>query len=118
MKDSERYDTITASDCAYLISEITPLSETISKLLGSEGRDKLQMFAPYNRGVVHELIEDLHEKNMHVHLEELEMSKYRTKQDGGRVTMSAFRGRYWNDGSKSLNDDMTCRVSKFLHITV
>ena len=54
---------------------------------------------------------------MHVHLEELEMSKYCTKQDGGRVTMSAFIGPYWNDGSKSLNDDMTCRVSKFLHIT-
>ena len=54
---------------------------------------------------------------MHVHLEELEMSKYCTKQDGGRVTMSAFKGRYRNVDSKSLDDDMACLLSKFLHIT-
>ena len=64
---------------------ITPLSETIWKLLGREGSGKLHMFAPYNRGVVDELIEELYREYMHVHLEELEMSKYRTKQDDERV---------------------------------
>ena len=56
--DYGRYDTIIASDCAYLRDQIIPLTETISKLLGKRRRGKeekkklLHMFAPYNRGVV------------------------------------------------------------------
>mmetsp|Transcript_29152 Transcript_29152/g.61991 ORF Transcript_29152/g.61991 Transcript_29152/m.61991 type:complete len:453 (+) Transcript_29152:115-1473(+) len=107
-----RYDTLIASDCAYLRSQIAPLSETISKLLGNKRGEKLHMFAPYNRGVVHELIQELHEKDMHVNVEELEMSKYRIKQGAG---CSGTTSKFWSDGPESLQDG-TCGVSKFLHI--
>jgi len=113
LKEYERYDTIIASDCAYLHSQIDPLSETMLKLLDrDDGGSKLHMFAPYNRGVVHDLVEQLHGKNMHVQLEELEMSKYRIKRE------VQFEKLHWNaDMAVSNDDDMTCSISKFLHIT-
>lgn len=115
LQDADRYDTIIASDCAYLHSQIAPLSETISKLLGNKrGGETLHMFAPYNRAVVHELLEELHhKKEMHVHVEDIEMSKYRIRQGGG----IRGKGQFWNDGPKEALRDMTCGASKFLHIT-
>lgn len=124
--DDRCYDTIIASDCAYLHSQIVPLSETISKLLGNskDGKKRLHMFTPYNRGVVHELIRELRRKGMHVDVEDIEMSKYRIKPEGGRGAFCrnsgrAFEGRFWNDEAarEPLRDAMTCGVSKFLHIT-
>jgi predicted nicotinamide N-methyase len=49
-EESKQYDTIIASDCAYLKSQVNPLSETTDKLLGKES--KLHTFAPINRTVV------------------------------------------------------------------
>lgn len=112
--DRSTYDTIIASDCAYLSSQIAPLSETISKMLGNGGEDTLHMFAPYNRGVVHDLIDELHEKGMHVRVDDIELSKYRIKQGGcfGHSALPAIGGL----GSGNRDDNMKCGVSKFLHI--
>eukprot|EP00985_Skeletonema_marinoi_P000758 scaffold282_cov80-Skeletonema_marinoi.AAC.1 len=47
----KKYDTIIASDCIYLPSQIKPLSETIAKLLGRDNpnNQKAHIFSPYNR---------------------------------------------------------------------
>lgn len=111
---SDQYNTIIASDCAYLHSQIAPLSETILKLLGNEHMAKLHMFAPYNRGALYELIEELHLKDMHVVVEEIELSKYRIKQ--GRCTDIVRELCGWNVDTEQVQD-MTCSESKFLHIT-
>ena len=112
---AHQYDTVIASDCAYLHSHIDPLSETISKLLGYGNGQKLHMFAPYNRGVLCELIKELRDaKNMHVHIEDIEMSKFRVKQ--GEHCVSRLKSKYWLDKLKS-SQDMTRVVSTFLHVT-
>ena len=74
------YDTIIASDCAYLKSQVNPLSETIASLLGIES--KLHMFAPANRNVVYELIHELRvTKQLTVQIEDIELSKNRIRVD-------------------------------------
>ena len=129
------YDTIIASDCAYLPSQIAPLSTTISKLLKKRRQDDdddamLHMFAPYNRGVVHDLIDELqNQSDMHVEVSEVELAKYRMKKqqsDNGNNYSSdenqqfKFKQRhYWNNEGLRDNDDSTaasCREFKFLHI--
>lgn len=99
-EDVGRYDTIIASDCAYLHSQVYPLSETIYKLLGRDNFQKLHMFAPSNRAVVYDLIDELKDsKDMRVEIEEIEMTKLRIKNEK-------------HNQSHSYPD-----VSKFLHIT-
>ena len=110
------YDTIIASDCAYLRDQIIPLTETISMLLGKrrgkQEKKMLHMFAPYNRGVVHELIDKLQKKDMHVDVEDIELSKYRIKQE----TSGCF-SKTLTFERQSLWSDMPTFCSKFLHIT-
>lgn len=116
------YDTIIASDCAYLRDQIIPLTETISTLLGKRrGKEEekkkklLHMFAPYNRGVVHELIDKLQKKDMHVNVEDVELSKYRIKQE---TASGCFSKTSFFEGQQSkLWSDMPTFRSKFLHIT-
>lgn len=99
-EDSKQYDTIIASDCAYLTSQVKPLSETIDKLLGNES--KLHMFAPVNRTVVYELTEMLKEaKRMNVQVEDIDLSKNRIKSE---------------HCSAKINES-SCGTSRFLHIT-
>ena len=111
--DDERYDTIIASDCAYLHQQVVPLSNTISRLLSKNNRSKLHMFAPYNRGVVYELIDELERRDMHVRIDEIELSKYRIKQQQENIghNMSSI----YNDSRSSLKEASRCG-SKFLHI--
>lgn len=78
--EKEQYDTIIASDCAYLPKQVNPLSETIAQLLGE--KSKLHMFAPINRTVIYQLTETLKEtKHMHVQVENIELSKKRIKEE-------------------------------------
>lgn len=117
-----RYDTIIASDCAYLKSQVEPLSETISTLLGNTagGHERLHVFAPHNRSAIWGLIDGLHERQMETRVEYIDMSKYRIKQqqhgwrddDDGCLSLER---RCWNDGQVS--PDTVCGVSKFIHIT-
>ena len=105
---SQQYDTIIASDCAYLRSQVNPLSETISRLLGKEGehKQKLHMFAPVNRAVVYELTDELRDsKNMKVRVESIELSKHRIKKTEKTSTFSVES----SEGSRG--------ISRFLHIT-
>ena len=102
-EEPKQFDTIIASDCAYLHSQINPLSETITKLLGKES--KLHMFAPANRSVVYDLTDELREtKQMNVHVEDIEISKNRIKAD--KVTSFS-----------DLESHEECRTSRFIHIT-
>lgn len=75
---AKQYDTVIASDCAYLPKQVNPLSETISQLLGKES--KAHLFAPANRTVVYQLTERLEAKNMKVVIENIEMTKKRMKE--------------------------------------
>ena len=115
--DDDGYDTIIASDCAYLHQQVVPLANTISRLLSKKNNrsSKLHMFAPYNRGVVYELIDELERKDMHVLVDEIELSKYRIKQQQemniGHNNVSSI----WNDSRSSLKE-ASCCGSKFLHI--
>ncbi len=66
------------------------------------------MFTPFNRGIMHDLIEELRkEHRMRVAVEELEMSRYRVRQDGGR----------WKVYLLLHGNGTVHGVSKFLHIT-
>lgn len=97
-----QYDTIIASDCAYLQSQINPLSETITKLLGKES--KLHMFAPANRSVVYDLTDELREtKQLNVHIEDIQLSKNRIKTE--KVTSTCDESH------------QGCKTSRFIHIT-
>ena len=111
--DDERYDTIIASDCAYLHQQVVPLSNTISRLLSKNNRSKLHIFAPYNRGVVYELIDELERKGMHVLVDEIELSKYRIKQQPENIGHNI--PSIWNNSKSSLIEASRCG-SKFLHI--
>ncbi len=106
-----RYDTIIASDCAYLHSHIVPLSEAIAKLLQAEG-SKMHMFAPYNRGVIYDLVQQLRDvKKMDVLVEDIELSKFRVKQsESGESDVSLWRN--WRGKQK----DKCTSTSKFIHI--
>ena len=112
----KRYDTIIASDCIYLSSQIRPLSETIFKLLrpqrqgGGGGGDShsrhhnhhhennlptAHIFSPYNRGYIQDLIQALREKkDLIVDVETIEMSKFRVKSNA----------RSWSENDNVGND--------------
>ncbi|KAL7552070.1 hypothetical protein ACHAWF_015302 [Thalassiosira exigua] len=115
-----QYDTLLASDCAYLHSQVKPLSNAISKLLGRrDGRSgRMHMFAPYNRGVVYELIEELDASGMHTRVEEVEMAKYRVRQEEteGPSGLSSRLGYAMEDWPWS-PPNAARGVSRFLHIT-
>ena len=124
----KKYDTIIASDCIYLPSQVHPLSETIVKLLRTEKKGRndhhhhhhaqqkqeeqeqqqamAHIFSPYNRGCIQDLIHELQEeKKMDVKLETLELSKFRVKSsscssDEGDLSMSRL-----NDWLVMSNDD-------------
>jgi len=114
-ESDERYDTIIASDCAYLHQQVVPLSNTISRLLSKKNRSsKLHMFAPYNRGVVYEVIDELDRRDMHVLVDEVELSKYRIKQQQ-EMNIGGNMSSIWNDSRSSLKEASHCG-SKFLHI--
>ena len=118
----KKYDTIIASDCIYLPSQIKPLSETIAKLLASDNpnNQKAHIFSPYNRGFIQDLIHELREgKNMDVHVETIEMSKFRVKfTESENVNMSRLN---WllgeNETTYKRQDVVSSCTAKFLHIT-
>lgn len=105
---SQQYDTIIASDCAYVRSQVKPLSETISQLLGKKGqhRQKLHMFAPVNRAVIYELTDELRDsKNMNVRVERIELSKHRIKATEKSTSIFSVE-----------SPERSLGISKFLHI--
>jgi len=118
----KKYDTIIASDCIYLPSQIKPLSETIAKLLASDNpnNQKAHIFSPYNRGFIQDLIHELREgKNMDVHVETIEMSKFRVKYtESENVNMSRLNWLLGEDETTYKRQDVVSScTSKFLHIT-
>jgi len=118
----KKYDTIIASDCIYLPSQIKPLSETIAKLLGRDNpnHQKAHIFSPYNRGFIPDLIQELREgKNMVVHVETLEMSKFRVKfHESENVNLSTLNWLLGEDETTYERQDLVSScTAKFLHIT-
>eukprot|EP00984_Skeletonema_dohrnii_P014170 scaffold5932_cov96-Skeletonema_dohrnii-CCMP3373.AAC.2 len=120
----KKYDTIIASDCIYLPSQIKPLSETIAKLLGRDNpnHQKAHIFSPYNRGFIPDLIHELREgKNMVVHVETIEMSKFRVKYtESENVNLSRLNwllGEEDEPKKYERQDVVSSCTSKFLHIT-
>ena len=141
----KKYDTIIASDCIYLPSQVRPLSETIVKLLRTEtkGHHHAQLkqkqeqamahiFSPYNRGCIQDLIHELQEeKKMDVDIETLELSKFRVKSsscssDDGDLAMSRLNDWLASDDNDNMVSSSKSRrtsnslgtTSKFVHITV
>jgi hypothetical protein len=137
----KKYDTIIASDCIYLPSQVGPLSETIIKLLRTEkGRHHAQLkqkqeqamahiFSPYNRGCIQDLIHELQEeKKMDVNIETLELSKFRVKSssciDDGDLAMSRLNDWLMGNDDKMVSSkskrtsNSLGTTSKFVHITV
>jgi len=131
----KKYDTIIASDCIYLPSQIQPLSETIVQLLERQqeqddttttttttghsspqtkkkkNKAKAHIFSPYNRVYIPNLIQELRSegKNMNVHVETIELSKFRcikSNVDDTNVVMPTLSN--WLTG----NDDDGTRKSK------
>ena len=73
------------------------------------------MFAPYNRGVVYEVIDELEKKDMHVRIDEIELSKYRIKQQQQEMNVGHNMSSIWNNSRSSLKEASRCG-SKFLRI--
>mmetsp|Transcript_29569 Transcript_29569/g.61691 ORF Transcript_29569/g.61691 Transcript_29569/m.61691 type:complete len:425 (-) Transcript_29569:94-1368(-) len=109
--DEISYDTVIASDCAYLNSQIVPLSEAIAKLLRDDG-SKMHMFAPYNRAVIYDLVQQLREvKEMDVRVDDIKLSKCRVKQSERDATDVAL----WRKWGRERKNSCTS-TSKFVHI--
>ena len=114
----KKYDTIIASDCIYLHSQVRPLSDTITELLGRESPDqKAHIFSPHNRSFVHDLIENLREvKGMNVHVDTIEMSKMRVKYNETDVSIPSLRWLSGEDTKVERQAVVSNGTSKFLHI--
>jgi hypothetical protein len=77
-REHQRYDTVLASDCAYLYPDIFALSRALVSLCKKDGT--IHVFGPYNRGALHELVLQLRDVlHMNVVLDFIEMSRYRLK---------------------------------------
>jgi predicted nicotinamide N-methyase len=76
--EHQRYDTVLASDCAYLYPDILALSRAMVSLCKRDGI--IHVFGPCNRGALHELVLQLRDVlHMDVVLDFIEMSRYRLK---------------------------------------
>jgi len=73
----QQFDTILACDVCYLYPDVTPLASTIRHLLRENG--KCHLFGPYNRGALQSLCQRLHDENMDVNIESLDLERYRLK---------------------------------------
>jgi Lysine methyltransferase len=60
-KPTPKYDTILASDCAYKYADVVALAAACKELL-QEPSGKAHFFGPYNRGVLHDLICELKDR--------------------------------------------------------
>lgn len=83
-KEIGQYDTVIASDVAYSSSSIEPLSCTMTNLLrpGRGGLQKIHLFGPNNRAVLHDLIDELKEnKNFETTVEIIQMERFRLKAE-------------------------------------
>ena len=85
------YDTILASDVAYLYPDVVALASCMAGLATRDNcHAKIHMFGPSNRGAFHEAIIQLREVHgMHVQVEGVDLHRYRLKcsQDIAMATL-------------------------------
>ena len=108
-KPTPKYDTILASDCAYKYPDVVALAAACKESL-QEPSGKAHFFGPYNRGVLHDLLRELKDRqDMDVEVSGIEMSRYRLQ--------SSFTK--FNDLNQSEDEAMFAsrQVVKFLHVT-
>ena len=118
-KSSATFDTVLASDCAYLYPDVVALSQAMA-LLCRDAQSRIHVFGPYNRGALHELVIRLRDElNMNVTLDWIVMRRGRLKPVQG-LTHSSFQDlasihhycRTQNECSFASR-----KKAKFLHIT-
>lgn len=126
------YDTVIASDCAYLYPDVVALSQTVSQLLRRKenGRNGglAHIFGPYNRGALHEMIQELKNgQNMGVSVDWVEVERCRLKPPFcGEEPWAKHDGCLHCYGEKVVHAKHSTRevsscasrnIAKFLHIT-
>ena len=107
-----KYDTVLASDCAYLYPDVVALASTMSALCRNDNRSKIHIFGPYNRGALHELVLRLKDDlDMDVVVDWLEMFRYRLKPAQDRMNAS------FTDVNQDVCPFASKTTAKFLHTT-
>ena len=103
-----QYDTVLASDVAYLYPDVVALTSCMVGILKRSKHAKIHMFGPYNRGALHEAVLQLRDKlGLNVQVDSIEMHRYRLKSSQ-------------NLTSAKLEEECTYAskgVAKFLHVT-
>jgi len=108
-ESARKYDTVLASDCAYLYPDVVALASAMSSLCRNHERSRIHVFGPYNRGALHELVHQLKDDcKMKVDLDWIEMNRFRLKPQR-------------DVASSHLSEDecpfASKNTAKFLHIT-
>lgn len=130
-KNVRTYDTLIGSDICYTYPDIVALSETVVSLLKKDGKAKLHLFGPLNRGALHTLVRELKAvKKMIVSIDCIEMERYRLRPVKGHDHDEKYEGSQerssdLNEGLQSLGHEeiysevpyASKNVAKNLHIT-
>ena len=75
-----KYDTVLASDVAYLYPDIVALTRCMAGMLKRSKHAKIHMFGPYNRGALHDAVLQLRDEiGLNVQVDSIEMNRYRLK---------------------------------------
>lgn len=112
----ERYHTVIACDCAYLMEDVASLSNALKALVHEDPNSKIHLFGPYNRAAFMETIRYLSEKlNMDVKIDLVEMNRFRLKP-GTRFSWHHIRQqRYATEQECAYSSK---NVATFMHVTV
>jgi hypothetical protein len=121
MDFSNKYETVLASDCAYLYPDVVALSSTMASLCQTDQQSRIHVFGPYNRGALHELIIQLRDEfDMNVIVDWVEMGRYRLKPHVDLT--NSIISNVGNIHSYCASEEAKCpyasrKTAKFLHIT-
>jgi predicted nicotinamide N-methyase len=117
---SKKYDTVLASDCAYLYPDVVALSSTMASLCRKDQQSRIHVFGPYNRGALHELTIQLRDEfDMNVIVSWLEMSRYRLKPHADLTNSNFSNVAYIHSYCASEEECpyASRKTAQFLHIT-
>ena len=103
-----KYDTVLASDVAYLYPDIVALTRCMAGMLKRSKHAKIHMFGPYNRGALHDAVLQLRDEiGLNVQVDSIEMNRYRLKcSENISIAKLEEECTYASKG-----------VAKFIHVT-
>jgi predicted nicotinamide N-methyase len=122
---AQKYDTVIACDCAYLLyPDIQALAKTMKALLRSKTKSMIHIFGPHNRAGLHELVRQLREEtSVNLTVEGIDMQRYRLKPPTGWNNLKfSHLSDHLSESSTRSRSEKECPFAakydaKFLHVT-